>query len=162
MNNNDFKKEVFQAIRINDINNYFFLIEKVDINIVNETNENLLQTALAYNREEIALDLIRKGINLNHKNNDGKTSLHYILNKTQLNIAKQILDKGGDIKLIDKYGNNPLWTATFNARGEYDLVGLYLNYGGNPNHKNINDKSPIDFAKQIKDNNLLEILESIK
>ena len=61
--------------------------------------------------------------------------------------------------LKDKYGNTPLWTAVFNSRGNYDVVKQLIKAGSNPFLKNNFGKSPFDFAKQIKDNKLAELLE---
>ncbi len=155
------KTNIFEAIRIKDNKRAIQNINNFDINILNEDKENLLQVAIAYNNLEITDDLIKKGINLNHQDKKGLTALHYIAEYGFLELAKILVEKGADINIKDSYGNNALWIATFNARGKYEMVSLFVKNGGDPFNKNNNNKSALDFAKQIGDDELIDIL-SIK
>ena len=67
-----------------------------------------------------------------------------------------ILQNGGDVNVKDKYGNNPLWTAVFNEN--YQIVQLYVDNNGDINNKNGNNMSPLDFAIELADTTLIEIL----
>ena len=51
--------------------------------------------------------------------------------------------------MLDTHGNNPLWTAVFNARGEYRIIDLIVNAKGDFNSENQYGKTPLSFAKQI-------------
>ncbi|WP_123868180.1 ankyrin repeat domain-containing protein [Chryseobacterium lactis] len=64
------------------------------------------------------------------------------------------------LRLQDQFGNNAMWTAVFNSDGGYDIVKLLKEYGFDSNSKNNNDRSPLDFAKQIEDEELQKILTS--
>lgn len=75
-----------------------------------------------------------------------------------LEIAELLLQKKAQINIIDKYGNNPLWVAVFNAHGDYRMVKLFLKYNANIQNKNRANRSPLDFAKQINDLDLVNIL----
>jgi ankyrin repeat protein len=150
--------DIFQIIRANNIKEYYLEINNIDINTLNEYKQNLLQESIAYNSHDISCDLIKRNINLNHKDDDGKTSLHYCAAHGNYDVAKLILENGGDINICDNYGNNPLWVAVFNARGVYNLVRLFIVFKANINSKNNADKSPLDFAKQIEDEELMNIL----
>lgn len=70
-----------------------------------------------------------------------------------------IIDHGGDVNLIDEHGNNALWTATFNARGNYDIVKMFLSASGNHEHKNNHGRSAYDSARQINDQVLLKMFQ---
>ena len=61
-----------------------------------------------------------------------------------------------DVNVKDKYGNNPLWTAVFNEN--YQIVQLYVDNNGDINNKNGNNMSPLDFAIELADTTLIEIL----
>jgi ankyrin repeat protein len=64
--------------------------------------------------------------------------------------------------LEDIYGNQALWTAVFNAKGNYTVVEAFLKFKQDVEHKNKYGKSPLDFAKQITDQFLIKILENHK
>jgi ankyrin repeat protein len=153
-------EKIFQIVRLNNLDQYFSLIEKININILNEYNLNLLHEAIAYQNNDIAIDLIKRGIDLDHRDKDGKTPLHYCANYLNIIIAKYIIDNGGDLNICDNFGNNPMWVAVFNSRGNYEMVKLFMNHNANYNNKNNANKSPLDFAIQIEDEELVQILQS--
>jgi ankyrin repeat protein len=150
--------DIFQIIRTNNIKEYYSVIDTIDVDTLNDYKQNLLQESLSYISDDISYDLIKRGVNLNNKDVDGKTSLHYCAAHNNYDIAKKILEEGGNINICDNQGNNPLWVAVFNARGVYNIVKLFVVYKANVNSKNNANKSPLDFAKQIEDEELIEIL----
>ena len=150
---------LFQSIRINDTDVYYNLILQVDVNIANEFNQNLLHETVAYNNTEIGLDLIHRKIDVNHKDYEGFTPLHLAAHYNNFVLAEAILNFGGSPNIKNKYGNNALWVAVFNALGKYELVKLIKKHGGDPHAKNMNGKSAMDFARQIGDKILISILE---
>lgn len=77
---------------------------------------------------------------------------------SNIEIARLLLSKNADINVEDAYGNNPLWTAVFNARGDYRMVELFIEYNANIHHLNKAGRSSLDFAKQIDDTKLVQIL----
>jgi ankyrin repeat protein len=153
--------DVFQIVRLNEEDIFFQNIDKFDINIINKSKNNLLQEAIAANSLKIGKALIEKKINVNFQDKNGQTSLHYAAAYSNYNLAVLILENGGDLSVKDKYGNNSVWTAIFNAKGEYyDIVSLFLKNGGDVLNKNNNNKSPLDFALQINDTALLDLIKT--
>ena len=108
-------------------------------------------------RNDIATNLINRN-NINQQDYKGETPLHYCAAYFNLEIAELLLQKKAQINIIDKYGNNPLWVAVFNAHGDYRMVKLFLKYNANIQNKNRANRSPLDFAKQINDLDLVNIL----
>jgi uncharacterized protein len=151
-------KDIFQSIRTKNNEDFLSIINNIDINILNEYKQNLLQESISYDNLLTAKFLIENGIDLNNQDSDGKTSLHYCASFNNYSIAEKILEAKGNINLCDNFGNNPLWVAVFNARGEYELVKLFLQYDADVNNKNKSNKSPLDFAIQISDEDLVTIL----
>ncbi|MBX3287743.1 MAG: ankyrin repeat domain-containing protein [Acidobacteria bacterium] len=152
--------DVFQEVRAGDLEVYNKFIDNIDINIVNERGGNLLHAAISYRRNDIALDLIRRGIDINHQGVNGATALQYALELKQQDMAVAIIEAGADVNIRDSHGNNALWTAVFNARGNYEMVELILKNGGDAFTKNNAGRSPLDFAVQIGDKDLVSLLES--
>lgn len=150
--------EIFSIIRLGTYALYEKSIVGVDIDCCNEYKQNLLQEAIAACKNDIAKDLINRNIDLNHQDSNGQTPLHYCAQYLNIEIARLLLSKSADINIEDTYGNNPLWTAVFNARGDYRMVELFIQYNANIYHLNKVGRSPLDFAKQIDDTKLVQIL----
>lgn len=136
-------------------NNYFERLEKLllaDKSLINEfkkSGSSGLHLAASNKSIESAKLLIDSGININKQDEDGQTALHYCAELYQYEIAKYILDSGGNLAIADKYGNQPLWTATFNVQNDLiglDVVELFLLNGADINHKNNVGKTPWEIA----------------
>ena len=105
--------------------------------------------------------LIDSGINLNLQNNEGITSLHCAAIYNNFSLADLLLRHGADLSIEDKYGNQPLWTATFNDKGRNErreMIKLFLKYGADVNHKNNVGKSPKDIVQIAGYKNLEDII----
>ncbi|MBD9354551.1 ankyrin repeat domain-containing protein [Methylomonas albis] len=88
-------------------------------------------------------------VDVNHRDIKARTSLHYAANHKVLEIAELILNSGGALNIENDYGNQPTWTALFNARGNYEIVKCFLKFKPDIRHKNRAGRSPLDFANQI-------------
>ena len=152
--------DLFQAVRRNDTDVFYSQIDKVDINQVDEDGQNLLHEAVAFSNTLLGKELITRNIIVNQKDINSQTPLHYAANKKEIELAALILNDGGDLNIEDKHGNQPLWTAVFNAKGGYEMVKQFMSFNPDVNHKNQNGKSPLDFAQQINDQSLVNILKS--
>ena len=152
------ENEIFSIVRNGLYDQYLKLITNIDINSQNEYGQNLLQEAIEANKDKIAIDLVNRKINVNHQDNKGFSSLHYCAQYHNMRIAELLLKHNANVNIADSYGNNPLWTAVFNARDNYQMVELLIKYGADAHNKNKASRSPIDFAAQIEDDYMLRIL----
>ncbi|WP_433631778.1 ankyrin repeat domain-containing protein [Chryseobacterium cucumeris] len=161
MNDNNIVN-VFQFVRLNKLDSIESEVNSFNVNnFINDFGENLLHEAIAFKAIDIVKFLLSCKIDINHSDQNGKTPLHFSaahndFESTELLLGNELIE----INKNDKYGNNPLWVAVFNARGYYDIVKLLKDFGADPNSKNNNNKSPLDFAKQIGDYEMIEILTS--
>lgn len=74
-------------------------------------------------------------------------------------MLKALIQKGIDVNIRDKYSNNAMWTVVFNCKGKnYEFVELLMKRTPDTTTKNKVGRSPVDFANQINDTRLLEIL----
>jgi len=133
----------------------------IDINATDDYKRNALFASITDGNEATAIDLINRGIALNTQDSNGQTPLHFCALYNNYNIAKAIAEKGADVNLKDKHGNNPLWTAVFNGQKskDYGIVRLLLRYGADTHSINNVNKTPLDFARQVGYTDLIEILE---
>lgn len=150
--------DLFFMIRNGLMEQYQQAMLNTDINSGNEYGQNLLQEAIGYCREDIAIDLINKGIDINHQDKKGWTPLHFCAQYSNTTIAEVLLQKGAKVNIVDIYGNNPLWYAVFNAHDDYKIIKLFMEYGADATTKNNAMRSPLDFARQIGDEVMIEIL----
>ncbi|UII23574.1 ankyrin repeat domain-containing protein [Fulvivirga ligni] len=95
---------------------------------------------------------------INKKFQKGFNLLHFAVEFGELKLAKVLLERGININDKNDFGNTPLWIATFNARGSYEMVDLLLSHGADPYLKNHAGRSPVAFAKIIEDKILIEKL----
>ena len=94
---------------------------------------------------------------------NGMNLLFFACCHNQVVIAEKLIDNGIKIDSPDKFGNTPLWRATFECKGKnYDLVELLVKNGANINSTNNARKSPIMFAETIGDQKLISILKKEK
>jgi ankyrin repeat protein len=121
-----------------------------------------LHEAIAFNNSLLSKELIKRNININHGDTKYQTPLHYVAMQKSPEFVELILKNGGKSNLEDIYGNQALWTAVFNAKGNYTVVEAFLKFKQDVEHKNKYGKSPLDFAKQITDQFLIKILENHK
>lgn len=136
---------------------------------VEDYGYNLLETAVLHNRPDIVRFLLSlDGWDINHKANRGLTVLQFVSmsDHFDLDTALMLLDYGNvDTNVVDRWGNNPLWTSTHSVylarvtleqRYQYHkwFIAL-LDVGFRPNERTI------EYAKSMKDHSVSWIHELI-
>jgi ankyrin repeat protein len=96
-----------------------------------------LMVAATKNRLEIAKSLIDKKANVNAKDKDGLTALHYAVigdpnGSASIDVTKLLIEKGADVNFQStKDGMTPLMVAV--TKGSAEIVKLLLEKGANVN-----------------------------
>ncbi|MFJ7729308.1 ankyrin repeat domain-containing protein [Neobacillus sp. NPDC097160] len=153
------KADIFVLARFGDFEKFKNHFNLDDIH-KKEYGHSLLHQSIAGRQFEISLFLIDNGIDINMTDEDGFTSLHYIAIYPNLTVAKEILNRGGDINIRNKYGNSALMTAIVECKGRYyDLVELFLQYNPDTTLKNNTGLTPIELAKKRGYEKLINMLE---
>ncbi|NQY93030.1 MAG: ankyrin repeat domain-containing protein, partial [Campylobacteraceae bacterium] len=124
------------------------------INQLNKDKKNLLQYYLEFVQEhkiddvtasKIIKNIIKMGINLNHRDDNGATVLHNALLTDTLAMTRQILRLGGSIDVVDKKGR----TLLHNAIWANDIEKVKFIVGTKADLVNTPDKLgvlPINYA----------------
>jgi ankyrin repeat protein len=107
---------------------------------------------------EIFLQKVRELKNVNKKYQKGFNLLHFACEYNNIKLAKELLERKINIEEKNIYGNTPLWTAVFNAKGKYEMVDLLLSFNANPNSVNNADNTPLKFAVTLDDKILIQKL----
>lgn len=123
----------------------------------------LLMVAIARRRFEIAKFLLDHGADANRVNPDGQNALHHAAMFQDLELATRLLEVGCDLHHRDRWGNNPLWVAVFHCKGRfYEMVELLLRHSPDLHTKNRAGRSPYDFALQVNNERLIDLLDRCK
>lgn len=154
------KADIFTLASLGELDQF---LKKFTMNQINETDANgsgLLHYAISGRRYDIAEFLINNKININLLNQHGMTVLHLIPIDSNYKIAELALNNKGDINIREKYGNNAFWSVVFNCKGRnYEIVELYKRFKPDYLTKNNAGRSPLDFAKQVNDIKLINLIE---
>ncbi|HEU4963760.1 MAG TPA: ankyrin repeat domain-containing protein [Bacilli bacterium] len=153
------KADIFTWAKFGDFDSFIERFRVDEINKESEFGGNLLHYAISGRNFDIALYLIEQGIDVNGTDPNGQTPLHYICVDQNIDVASRLLSKNADINIRDKYGNNAMWTAVFNCKGRnYEMVELFMRYNPDILIKNNAGRSPMDFAVQVDNQKLINIL----
>jgi ankyrin repeat protein len=145
-------KNIHMIVWNNKINDIKQLLQNhnIDINKKDESGMTPLHIAISRGNKDIAQLLLNADADGSIQDEEGFTSLHYTLEYNMLDIAKDIIDKTPKVlHIVDKYGNQPLWTATMNSKVPYEFIIYLLKNGADKNHKNKANASPYDLAKDF-------------
>lgn len=151
---------IFARIMVRDFESYAALIEETDINIKDEDGASLLRRAIAFGSEEIALDLISRGIEIDQVDESGSTELQNAFWKGFWKVGAELVKRGADLHHRDKHGNNALWYASTHPKADLDVVRLLVEKGSDVHTKNVAGRSPLDAAKERGLTRLVEIMEN--
>ena len=151
--------DIFQLARLGDIAALEAAKKSdVDLNLTNKYGENIIHAALAWNKLEVAKFAISHGVDVNQQSKKGRSPLHVASEIKQLDICILLIDEGANVCALDELGRQPLWYACWLPKGDYRIAELLLSHGANPNHFDINGKSPLSFAQERQIHKLVDIL----
>jgi ankyrin repeat protein len=84
--------------------------------------------------------------------------LHYAGTYQMVELARAMLDAGGDRRPKDRFGNTPLRSAVVHPKRYLELVDMLMRHGADPHSKNKAGRSPLDFTRQIGSEPLIALL----
>ena len=104
----------------------------------------LLRLAARGGHTQLVKLLIGKGADVNARNRDGNTSLHWAAEKGHIEVVKLLLEKGANVNVQDIHGRTPLyWAAQY---GYTEIVKLLLEKEADVNAKDNDGKTPLHSA----------------
>ena len=131
------------------------LLRKVMGNESKPTPEELWEMVRNGDINDVKL-LLGKGADINTKDNDGWTALHYATRHQTTEMAQLLLDRGADINAKDNDG----WTALHCAAvyKNTEMVQLLLDKGADVNAKTDIGKDALNYARENKNQEMEQLL----
>lgn len=123
---------------------------------ISEDNHSYLQESIVH-RPEFIDHFISKSENIDHQDDNGQTALQYLISRSMFDFAGELIKKGASINLVDKYGNDALWTAVLNPRPSMTLIQALVDLGADPRRKNLAGRSSLDMARTKNNKGMLDI-----
>ena len=105
--------------------------------------------------------LISEGADVNAKDNDGDTPLHFAAETGDKGIVELLIAKGADINAQDEFGITPLHEAAQYEYGHKDVVELLVTKGANVNAKTKQGQTALDLAYDSHRADIVEFLKSV-
>jgi tetratricopeptide (TPR) repeat protein len=100
--------------------------------------------------------LLKKGAEVNVKDKNGETPLHYSASYGHANISEYLITHGAEINIQNNIGETPLHTAVY--WGYKDIIELMIKKGADLNIKDENGKTALKTAIEMNYRGLSELL----
>ncbi len=123
-----------------------------------------LHKAVVDGNLELVKELISNGFDVNEKDNNLLTPLHYACQnysnqKENYEIAKALISAGCDIEAKDNFGNTPLSDAVYWFENDPLMIKLLLENGADKSNENNYGISPYTLAESIANHPVLQYLK---
>jgi ankyrin repeat protein len=139
-------------------------LERLNFSNWRDKNETPLHSMASSNLEDLAKLLLSNGADVNAKNSEGSTPLHYAvtiacLRKRGTGMVELLLAKGADVNTKDNEGKTPLHWVSGYVNVSDDLVELLIANGADVNAKDNDGKTPMHWIiARYGSENMLEVL----
>jgi len=160
------EEELRRIIRIRGTSFSDYLDKVINIDDINSVDCNklsFLHEAISSNREDIAEDLLERGINVNIQDVNKNTAVSYAAANKKWKMLDIMLDYGVDLNIKLRHGNSLLWNVIFASSSKdmdrNKIIKKLLCLGANPLSKNENGYTPLSLVMDRKDYELIELLE---
>lgn len=161
------EEELFHIIRVNGstFEDYEKVVGKIqNINYTDSNDSSFLHEAVYEDKLEIAVDLLRRGIDTNLQNVNGYTAAMAAESKENWQLLREILKYHPNMNLKDwRQGNTLLFgVVRYNNEGRTEMAKELLKMGANPYARNNNGVSPFDLVVSNKNQELIQAFQQIE
>jgi ankyrin repeat protein len=155
------ERECFVALQKGDLGKVFAFVNKFGVDAVVDGGTCLHQ-AIFTNNENLVKQLLESHANPNALYENRVTPLISAIDLHHWSIAKLLVLNGANIDQKDALNNSPLSKAIFHYDGQDEFISLLLSKGADPYLDLLNGYRPIDLAKSMQLQGLLELLNKEK
>jgi uncharacterized protein len=86
--------------------------------------------AVKRGQRDAAVALLARGVDVNSREENGTTALHWAVRANDANLVAALLKTGADASAVNRYGMMPLWLAATN--GSAPILEMLLDAGADP------------------------------
>ncbi len=129
--------------------------------VLDPDGRTALMAAAIDSKPDAARVLIGAGANVDVQDPGGWSALHFAAQSGSAEIAHMLLDAGASVDPVDSHGNTPLFRATFESRGNGDLIELLRAHGADPMATNSSGVSPVQLARTIANYDVAQFYEDV-
>jgi ankyrin repeat protein len=140
-------QSVFDAAREGDLEAVTALVT-ADPERVRETGDSdrtALHVAAAYGHDSVVMFLLDSGADIDAREEDGETPLHYATWRSRLETGRLLIERGADIEIRNNWGRTPLLIVA-RETGNVDMAGMLIEAGAEVNLRDEGGESPLDLA----------------
>lgn len=115
---------------------------------LDENSRGLLSVLILEGRFALALFLIKSTeIDINQKDKNGYTPLHFAVQNNAYDVVKALLQKGANVNIQDKFGNTPLFKSV-TENTDLKITQTLIHSGADIHVMNTFGYSPIHFIQK--------------
>jgi len=137
-------------------NGYKIWAEAVESKIVQLMGSATIHIAASVGDLGSVKTLVRKGIDINSADSNGRTALHYAAKAGHINVAEFLITKQANVNAKDKTDETPLNIAV--VRNREDIIKLLLAKGADVDVKNASGEAPLHSAAKSTSKDIVELL----
>jgi len=132
----------------------------VDVNALDERGRSALQLSSFDGFDEVVKLLLDAGADTKHVDTQGRTALMFAATGPHLDAVKLLIDAGSPIDAVDK---EEQFTALMfaAAEGQLEVVEALLRADANPNTRDVDGESALDFAASNGHQSVVSLLETV-
>ena len=154
------EEELLHIIRVNGstYEEYQKVVEKVqNIDYTDDNDSSFLHTAVGQRKPDIAIDLMRRGIDVNLQDVNGHTAAQFAVSNKQWEILMEILKYHPNVNLKDwRYGDSLLFDIVqYKNETTNRIAKELLKMGANPYAQNSNGLCPLDIVIRLENQELI-------
>lgn len=137
-----------------------FLVNKgLSLETVDQHGNTPLHEAALNDNAEAVSYLLQKGLDVNAQDQGGITPLMNAASIGSLGIANLLLENGADPNIQDDISGETALHKSVASAQDKEMVELLLKYGADKTIQDMDDKTPLDVAKELGSDDIVAVLQ---
>ena len=140
-------RSLYRLLSKNILDEVKEFIDRYGVDSVDRDGRTLLMTAVTERKNEIVRFIVELGGDVNAKDYQGFSALHFAAFRDNDVAAEILLDAGANIGSKDTQGNTPIWRLVMKNGAQSKCYDIFIKGGADINEKNKHGVSPADIMQ---------------